>query len=111
MRLPLITGVKAPFQRGQSLFLQKQLNELRVNPTGPPPSQLMLTELMGRAASEAGSPGQSEWFQERGLGRGTDMARLGGLSLARTPRAGEASAGPTWPTGQAQGKARQRGRC
>lgn len=76
MRLPLITGIKAPFKE-EKAFSSRSSNKLRVNPTGPPPSQLMLTELMGAGSLKAGSPGQSEWFQERAWGE-AQMARLGG---------------------------------
>lgn len=46
VRLPLIIGIKAPFKEDKA-FSSRSSNRPRVNPTRSPPSQPMLTELMG----------------------------------------------------------------
>lgn len=91
-------------------FSCQSSHRLRVNPAGPPLSQLMLTELMAGVGGslKAGSPAQSEWFQERAWGK-AQTARLGGRpgeapqSRPRPPQDPQAYGAGSWQS-QAKGQ-------
>lgn len=85
VHLPLITGTKTCFKEDKAFSCQSG-RRLRVNPAGPPPSQLMLTELVGRGAASKPGARHNLVVPGGGLGRGTD---------SQVGRQAEASPGPT----------------
>ena len=101
----MITGTKMRFKEDKDFSCQSS-RRLRVNPAGPPPSQLMLTEIVGRGA--ASKPGARHNLSGSRRGPGERHRQPGWeAGLARPPEQAEASPGPpglqpSWETGLAR---------